>query len=85
MADALECVIRSSGVQEIFHYLDDFLVVEAPWSSQCADDLVTLLRGTQSLGFPVAHDKVEGPTTSLTFLVIEVDTHTCSPSTSLET
>ena len=44
VADALEWVVRSSGVQEIFYYLDDFLVVGAPGSSQCADDLVTLLR-----------------------------------------
>ena len=30
VADALEWVVRSGGAQEIFHYLDDFLIVGTP-------------------------------------------------------
>ena len=74
VADALEWVVRSNGVQEIFHYLDDFLVVGAPGSSQCADSLAMLLGWTNWLGLPVAPEKVEGPTSKLTFLGIEIDT-----------
>ena len=57
-----------------FHYLDDFLVVGAPGSSQCADSLAMLLGWTKWLGLPVAPEKVEGPTSKLTFLGIEIDT-----------
>ena len=74
VADALEWIVRSNGVQEIFHYLDDLLVVGTPGSPQCANDLATLLRWTEELGLPIASEKVEGPTTRLTFLGIEVDT-----------
>ena len=74
VADALKWIVWSNGVQEIFHYLDDFLVVGTPGSPQCANDLATLLRWTEELGLPIASEKVEGPTTRLTFLGIEVDT-----------
>ena len=73
MADALEWVVRENGVREIYHYLDDFLVLGAPKSTDCADGLHTLMHWTTWLGFPIAEEKVEGPSTRLTFLGIEID------------
>ena len=60
VADALEWIVRSNGVEEICHYLYDFLVVGAPGSPQCSESLAALLGCIEFLGFPVAVEKVEG-------------------------
>ena len=73
VADALEWIGRRNGIRNIYHYLDDFLVLGGPGTSECADALSTLIRWTQWLGLPVAEEKVEGPATVLTFLGIEID------------
>ena len=74
LADALEWVIRREGVQKLFHYLDDFLIVAPPASRQCEEDLQKLLVIFDRLHIPVAMSKLEGPTEHLTFLGIELDT-----------
>ena len=74
VADALEWIVRRAGLETLLHYLDDFLVVACPASSQCQDNLRVLLEIFSHLHVPVAEDKLEGPATSLTFLGIELDT-----------
>ena len=74
VADALEWIVRRAGLETLLHYLDDFLVVARPASSQCQDNLRVLLEIFSHLHVPVAEDKLEGPATSLTFLGIELDT-----------
>ena len=74
IADALEWVIKREGVQKLFHYLDDFLIVAPPASKQCEEDLQKLLVIFDRLHIPVAASKLEGPTECLTFLGIEIDT-----------
>ena len=61
IADAVEWIVRREGASGIMHYLDDFLVVGAPNSSECAATLTTLLRVFDWLGLPVALEKLEGP------------------------
>ena len=73
VADALEWIVRKDGVRELYHYLDDFLVLGAPGSGECASSMSKLLGRTEWLGFPIAEEKMEGPTTTLTFLGIEID------------
>ena len=73
VADALEWIVGNAGVKKVFHYLDDFQVLGAPGSEECAHGLTTLLGLTEWLGFPVATEKVEEPTTRLTFISIEID------------
>ena len=73
LADALEWIIRSRGVSHVAHYLDDFVVVGAPSSPQCADDLRTLESTCRELGVPLAVAKCVAPTTQLTFLGIEIN------------
>ena len=74
MADALEWRLKYEGVETIFHYLDDFLIVAPPGSSRCAENLDKLLSLFKRLQIPIAPEKLEGPTTRLTFLGIELDT-----------
>ena len=76
VADGLEWHLRSCGIRHVFHYLDDFIVIAPPYSTECADALAIIDRACTQLGVPLAEHKREGPTTCLTFLGIEVDTAT---------
>lgn len=73
LAEALEWILRSRGVTNIVHYLDDYLIGGAPSSGECAEALQVTLRICEELGVPLSPDKVEGPTTSLVFLGIVLD------------
>ena len=75
VADALEWMIEQEGVCPIMHYLDDFLLVGTPDGQDCSRSLDTFLTMCDCLGVPIAWDKLVGPTTVLTFLGIEIDTH----------
>ena len=74
VADALAWHLHNSGVNHIDHYLDDFILLGAPNTTQCQDSLDTLDRECLRLGVPLAPHKRDGPTTCLTFLGIEIDT-----------
>ena len=74
LADVLEWILKQEGVDWVYHYLDDFLVVGAPNSDQCMRQLQTLLSVFDNLNIPVAMEKLEGPARILTFLGIELDT-----------
>lgn len=73
VADAVEWILRKEGVNFVIHYLDDFLVIGAPGSQECAAALTTLLRVFARLGLPVAVEKLEGPCPCLPFLGFELD------------
>lgn len=73
LADAVEWILKQEGVEGVMHYLDDFLIIGPPHSPVCQQHLSILLRTFQRLGLPVAEEKLEGPTMSLPFLGIEID------------
>ena len=77
LTDAMMWVMHERGVQHALHYLDDFLLLGSPTSQACQSALLTTLTTCQDLGFPVAPDKTEGPSTTLIFLGIEIDTVAC--------
>ena len=61
------------GVQ-LLHYLDDFLLVGPPGKDTCPEAMSRVLLVCDLLGIPVDSEKLEGPTTTLTFLGIVLDT-----------
>ena len=72
VADAAEWIARQQGVTTILHY---FLIIGSPESTECMANVapvLTILRAC--MGIPVAWNKVEGPSSVLTFLGIELDT-----------
>ena len=71
IADALQWTLTQHGSPASIHYLDDYLFIEPPGSQGKAQATVTLL--LQVLGVPTAPNKMEGPSTCLTFLSIELD------------
>ena len=74
VADALEWCIRRRGVQHVEHYLDDFATYGPPQSTECQQNVDIIKSVCDELGVPLAEDKLEGPTTKLTLLGIEIDT-----------
>lgn len=75
VADGLEWYLRRRGVRNVFHYLDDFIVIGAPQSPECEWAMRVLDEACAFLGMPIAEHKRDGPSTCLTFLGIEVDTY----------
>lgn len=76
-ADALAWILQNNhGLHWLIHYLDDYFLAGPPGSSSCADHLQSFLETCDKLGVPIAMDKVEGPTTTLTFLGLELNSRT---------
>jgi len=59
VADALEWRLKQEGLQQVFHYLDDFLIVAQPDLPQCKEELQRLLQVFGRLGVPVAEEKLQ--------------------------
>ena len=73
LADALEWIAKRLGIEFLWHYLDDFITIGRPGSEECTFFLHLLINLCSRLGIPLATEKVEGPSTCLPFLGIEID------------
>ena len=73
VADVIEWCFREAGVKHVDHYLDDYIVLGAPGTRECAQSLEIVRSVAGELGVPLAEDKCEGPTTRLVFLGFEID------------
>ena len=74
LADLLSWIIMTKGVTFSIHYLDDFLTMGPAGSNVCQHNLDVLMQTCNELGIPLVEDKLEGPSTSITFLGIVIDT-----------
>ena len=74
LADLLAWILEHQGVSYLLHYLDDFLTMGNPHSSECHHNVTTMKQVCQLLRVPLATEKVEGPSTCLEFLGILLDT-----------
>jgi len=74
LEDLLEWIVLADGVPHIMHYLDDFLILGPSMSPTCQHNLDTIMRICHILGVQLALKKVEGPSTTLPFLGIVLDT-----------
>ena len=81
---AAEWIAKQQVVTTILHYLDDFLVIGSPGSTECMANVALVLSTFEHLGIPVAMNKLEGPCCVLTFLGIELarNNQATSPETS---
>ena len=71
VADAMQWIFEQHGVKP---YLDDFLIIGAPITSECKQALETVLGLCRRLGIPISVHKTEGPSVVLIFLGVELDT-----------
>ena len=74
LAELLAWIVQRNGVTFSIHYLDDFLTMGPPHSPTCTQNLHIFTEVCVRLGVPLALEKVEGPSTCLTFLGITLDT-----------
>lgn len=74
LANLLSWTLEQHGVTRLLHYLDDFLLMGPPQSPICQSNLLVVKHVCSLLGIPLALEKVEGPSDSLTFLGIILDT-----------
>ena len=73
VADALHWILHKKGIKKSLHYLDDFILVVG--NHQMAVRQKDILLGTfEELKVPIEQSKLEGPSTCLSFLGIEIDT-----------
>ena len=73
LSTAVECIARHRlRIEFILHLLDDFLII-APSYEACSQYLALFLRLCSYLGIPMAPDKTVGPSTTLSFTGIELD------------
>ena len=76
LADALMWIMQKRGASPVFHYVDDFITVGRPVSSECDTNLRIMKETCQMTGTPIEEAKCEGPATQLTYLGLELDTQT---------
>ena len=74
ISDTLEWILWCKGVSSCLHYIDDFITFGQAETTECKNNLDTIIKCCDELGLPLATEKVEGPTKVLTFLGIEIDT-----------
>jgi len=74
MDDLIAWIATQHRVSSLLHYLDDFFLVGPPDPSNCKQDSDAFIQLCSSLGIPLASENIEGPTTSLTFLGVTIDT-----------
>ena len=76
VADCITSAPACEGIRHLLHYLDDFLFLGAPHTTQGQKSLTTALQLLNRQGIPVAGHKTEDPSTSVVFPGFVIDTHT---------
>ena len=76
VADAIQWILLKKGIVNSLHYLDDFILV-AKRKEDVQHQMSQLVALFSELGVPLEQSKLEGPSQSLTFLGIEIDTVSC--------
>ena len=75
VADAIQWILENHcHVQHSFHYLDNYFFAGPSDSQACGKSLSSMLSLCDTLNIPLKPEKMVGPTTSLTFLGVELDT-----------
>ena len=76
IADALQFMMEARGANPVFHYLDDFVTLGEPGSRQCSSNFHIMQQTCHDAEVPVEDGKTEGPSTTISFLGMELDTIT---------
>ena len=73
IADTIQWMAtHNHGVDFLRHYLHDFLTLCPPASAVCYNNLQACIQLCSKLGLPLHPDKLEGPSTCLSILGIEL-------------
>ena len=75
---------QNYDIEHLLHYLDDFFTADPANSNICEKNLYAMLALCEKLNVPIKPSKVEGPTTTLTFLDILLNTTSMKASITSE-
>ena len=82
---ALHWIFKNNyGIEHLLHYLDDYFAAGPANSDACEKNLHAMLALCEKLNVPIKPSKVEGPTTTLTFLGILLNTTSMEASITSE-
>ena len=73
VADALQWILHKKDIEKGLHYLDDFILV-AGSRHRAVHQKEIILKSFEELKVHIEQSKLEGPSTCLSFLGIEIDT-----------
>ena len=73
VADAVQFIMEKRGARWVPHYIDDFITIGSPESTECIENVQLMHTTYDQLGLPIELSKNVGPSTILTFLGIELD------------
>ena len=73
VADALQWIMIKHGVSSFAHYLDDYITLGAPGSLERRQNLDSMIATCEHTGTPLEVNKCEGPSTTIVFLGLELD------------
>lgn len=65
--------MEDRGVSWVRHYLDDFCILGALGSQECVTNVAIMKDLFEEAGLPIEPEKVEGPTTTIGLLGLELD------------
>ena len=75
VSEAIHWILMNNyNVHHLLHYLDDFLTAGPLNSPICSRNLNSMLALCECINAPIKPSKIEGPSTSITFLGIHLDT-----------
>ena len=75
VADVVEWIlVNNYGIDDLLHYLDDFILAAPATSSICASNLHVAVSVVAKLGLPLHPQKCLGPASCMVVLGIELDT-----------
>ena len=73
IADALAWIMKMEGASIVFNYIDDYITLGKPNSTECQINLSRMTETCNKAGFPVEESKSLGPVTCIPFLGLELD------------
>lgn len=73
VADMVQWVMQWRGVENIYHYIDDFITFGSPGADKCSKNNIIMHTTCEEVGLPSDPGKDEGPATSIAFTSIEID------------
>ena len=75
LAEAVTWILHANyNVGHLYHYLEDFITLGAPNTEECNHNILLIQELFTRLNIPIAKEKFEGPSTSIVFLGISLDT-----------
>ena len=83
VADTLQWMMENRGVSWVAHYINDFVTIASPATTECSDNARTMHEVCERVGFAVEPEKDECPATILGIELDSMALEVCLPQAKL--